>query len=106
MGHTAQRSDINGCNNEIVIPKFNKRKKLEAGDNVIEFTPKETGTFEYSCWMGMIRSKITVVDDINKVDAPGAGGGIQNKIPADEIAIAGIEDGEQVVEISGIPSCH
>lgn len=65
----AQKSDINGCNNEILIPKFNKEKKLEAGDNIIEFTPTEAGTFAYSCWMGMIRSKITVVDDINNVDA-------------------------------------
>ncbi|NLM45344.1 MAG: heavy metal transporter, partial [Firmicutes bacterium] len=65
----AQKSTINGCNNEIVIPKFNQGKKLEPGDNVIEFTPTESGTFSYSCWMGMIRSKITVVDDLNNFDA-------------------------------------
>lgn len=64
----AQKGDINGCNNEIVIPKLNKKKKFEAGDNIIEFTPTEAGTFAYSCWMGMIRSEITVVDDINEID--------------------------------------
>ena len=64
----ARNGDINGCNNEIVIPKYNNKKKLEAGDNIIEFTPSETGTFAYSCWMGMIRSKITVVDDISEID--------------------------------------
>jgi len=99
----AQQRDINGCNNEMIIPKFNKSKKLEAGDNVIEFTPTETGTFAYSCWMGMIRSKITVVDDIHHVDSSGPNGGIQKsdyKIPTDEIAVAKIEDNVQVVEIS------
>jgi len=68
----AQKGDINGCNNEIVIPKFNKSQKLEVGDNLIEFTPNETGTFVYCCWMGMIRSTITVVDDINNIN-PGEG---------------------------------
>lgn len=58
----ARKSDINGCNNEIVIPKFNTGKKLEPGDNVIEFTPTEAGIFTYTCWMGMIRSQIIVVD--------------------------------------------
>ncbi|NLT48384.1 MAG: heavy metal transporter [Clostridiales bacterium] len=60
----AEKGNINGCNNEIVIAEFNKQKKLEPGDNIIEFTPDETGTFTYSCWMGMIRSTITVVDEL------------------------------------------
>ncbi len=65
----AQEGDINGCNNSIIIPKFNLQKDLAVGDNVIEFTPEESGTIPYSCWMGMIRSKITVVDDLNSVDS-------------------------------------
>lgn len=64
----ARKGDINGCNNEIVIPAFDISKKLEAGDNIIEFTPDETGTFTYSCWMGMIRSRITVVEDITDLE--------------------------------------
>lgn len=71
----AQKSDLNGCNNEIVIPKFHNSQKLEPGDNVIEFTPMESGTFPYSCWMGMIRSQIIVVDDLNKLDVPDLSGG-------------------------------
>ncbi|MGB4589886.1 MAG: sulfite exporter TauE/SafE family protein [Clostridiaceae bacterium] len=51
---------LNGCNNEIVIPEYGYQKKLELGNNVIEFTPKNTGTITYTCWMGMIRSKIIV----------------------------------------------
>ncbi len=61
----AEKGDINGCNNGIVIPKLGLTKDLSVGDNVIEFTAKESGVISYSCWMGMIRSKITVVDDIS-----------------------------------------
>lgn len=61
----AEDGDINGCNNTMIIPKFNKELKLVIGDNVIEFTPTESGIIPYSCWMGMIRSQITVVDDTN-----------------------------------------
>ncbi|MFA7637583.1 MAG: sulfite exporter TauE/SafE family protein [Monoglobales bacterium] len=64
----AEKKDLNGCNNEILIPKFNIEKKLEVGYNTIEFTPTESGTFAYSCWMGMIRSSITVVDDLGGED--------------------------------------
>ncbi len=69
----AEKKDINGCNNEIIIPEFNIDKKLMARDNIIEFTPTESGTFPYSCWMGMIRSRITVVDDIENVGNAEAG---------------------------------
>ncbi len=53
-------SDLNGCNNAIVIPGWGIKKKLVPGDNIIEFTPVKAGALGYSCWMGMIRSKITV----------------------------------------------
>ncbi|MHB1483992.1 MAG: urease accessory protein UreH domain-containing protein [Saccharofermentanales bacterium] len=65
----ADSGDINGCNNAIVIPEYNKELQFSAGDNVIEFTPDESGTFGYSCWMGMIRSKITVVDSLGGTSA-------------------------------------
>lgn len=58
----AEKGSITGCNNRIFIPEYGIEKKLEFGENIIEFTPTETGTFVYSCWMGMIRSKITVTD--------------------------------------------
>ncbi len=53
---------LNGCNNEIIINEYGIRKKLQVGENVIEFTPTEAGNFRYSCWMGMIRATITVVE--------------------------------------------
>ncbi len=58
----ATQSTLNGCNNEIIINEYGISKKLEIGENIIEFTPTETGKFGYSCWMGMIRAKITVVE--------------------------------------------
>lgn len=63
----AESGAINGCNGTVVIPNFNVNKRLEPGDNFIEFTPTETGDITYSCWMGMIVSNIKVVDDITKV---------------------------------------
>jgi len=58
----ADASDISGCNNQVLVPKYNIQKKLVEGDNLIEFTPTETGTVPYSCWMGMIKSNITIVN--------------------------------------------
>ena len=57
---TADEESLNGCNNEIVIPKYKIDKKLVPGDNIIEFIPEESGTVAFSCWMGMIKSQITV----------------------------------------------
>lgn len=64
----AEKGDINGCNNSIVIPKYDMTYNFKLGDNLIEFTPEESGIVGYSCWMGMIRSRITVVDDISTVN--------------------------------------
>jgi sulfite exporter TauE/SafE len=57
-------ADLTGCNDELVVPAYAVRKKLVAGDNVIEFTPSKAGRIAYSCWMGMIRSSITVSESI------------------------------------------
>ncbi len=56
------QENLNGCNNEIIISEYGIQQKLVVGENIIEFTPTETGTFRYSCWMGMIRANITVVE--------------------------------------------
>ncbi|MBM6839569.1 heavy metal transport/detoxification protein, partial [Clostridium saudiense] len=36
------------------------------GENIIEFIPEE-GDINFSCWMGMKRGKIKVVDDISSI---------------------------------------
>ncbi|MEW6548305.1 MAG: sulfite exporter TauE/SafE family protein [Spirochaetota bacterium] len=55
---------LNGCNNPIAIPSYGIQKTLEPGDNLIEFTPRKEGVVVYTCWMGMISSRITVVKDL------------------------------------------
>lgn len=58
----ARQGQISGCNNRMIIREYGIEKSLSVGDNIIEFTPTETGTYTYTCWMGMIRSKIVVVE--------------------------------------------
>lgn len=118
----AEKEDLNGCNNPVTIPKYNKQVKLVPGDNLIEFTPEEEGDIVYTCWMGMISSKIRVVSDINKISdedvsivnessGQGSGGGCcaggsgstgsgDSIIPVDEVAIGEIRDGIQYVSFN------
>ena len=53
---------LNGCNGEILIPDYGLDIKLQEGDNIVEFTPEESGQVSFSCWMGMIRSYIEVTE--------------------------------------------
>ncbi|MCR1951650.1 sulfite exporter TauE/SafE family protein [Clostridium sp. DSM 100503] len=58
---------LNYCNNSIVANSLNLQQKLKSGENVIEFTPDDKD-INFSCWMGMIRGVIKVVDDLASVD--------------------------------------
>ena len=58
----APKGSINGCNDTMIIPEYDVQYAFKTGENVIEFTPDKAGVFPYSCWMGMIRSTITVVE--------------------------------------------
>jgi sulfite exporter TauE/SafE/copper chaperone CopZ len=58
----APEGSLNGCNNAMQIPAYGIQYQFKTGENVIEFTPDKPGTIPYSCWMGMIRSTITVVE--------------------------------------------
>jgi len=119
----ADASAINGCNQTVTIPQYNISKTLKPGDNEINFTPQEAGNIPYTCWMGMIRSNITVVSDLTTVSVKGvqesvgsstatisatAGGGCcgvtpakfaNGKIPTDSIGIAKITGKEQDVTV-------
>lgn len=53
---------INGCNYKMIIKTYGITHEFTPGENVIEFTPGESGTVQYTCWMGMIYGKINVVD--------------------------------------------
>lgn len=101
----APEGTINGCNNRMIIPEYDIEYQFKTGENVIEFTPEETGNFSYSCWMGMIRGRITVVaeeaeagqeedyaENINTGSGCCAGGYsadfADGKIPTDNIQVA------------------
>jgi len=49
------------CNSTMEMPTYHIEKKFAIGDNVVEFMPDKEGDFVYTCWMGMIKSKIRVV---------------------------------------------
>jgi plastocyanin domain-containing protein len=70
-------SQLNTCNNEVVVPLLNIEKKLKSGENIIEFTPKD-GDINFSCWMGMIRGVIKLTENLDSVDTSQA----DSSIPA------------------------
>lgn len=70
----ASADNLNGCNREISIPELNLSLPLAEGANVIEFTPERSGVISYTCWMGMISSRITVVDRLDGAGSAGAVG--------------------------------
>ena len=112
---------LNGCNETVEFPAYDVEKRLQAGDNIIEFTPEKTGTISYTCWMGMIRGKIEVVDDFGTgvaattlpqatepatettAQSPVSGSccsNIQQTITQDSIAVAEVKDGKQVMTVT------
>ncbi|MBO7386490.1 MAG: sulfite exporter TauE/SafE family protein [Lachnospiraceae bacterium] len=58
----AEKGTLTNCNYKMIIPDYGIEHTFDFGENVIEFTPEETGVVNYSCWMGMIRGRINVVD--------------------------------------------
>ena len=56
----APSGSINGCNYKVLIQEYNIEYTFQSGENIIEFTPTEVGTYSYTCWMGMIEGKIIV----------------------------------------------
>ncbi|MDF2521302.1 MAG: heavy metal-associated protein [Clostridia bacterium] len=59
--------EMNSCNNAIVARELNLEWKLKKGENIQEFTPGDKD-INFSCWMGMIRGVIKVVDNLDAVD--------------------------------------
>ncbi len=54
---------LTGCNDTIQINEYNIKKRLVAGENIIEFTPDKVGDYSMNCWMNMIKNTIKVIDD-------------------------------------------
>jgi len=53
-------ANVMGCASNLVLPAFGVDTVLEPGDNTVEFTPDRSGTFTYSCSMGMVRGTMIV----------------------------------------------
>lgn len=51
------------CAASLVMPKYNIRRNLVQGENIIEFTPAQTGRIPFSCSMGMYTGSFNVVDE-------------------------------------------
>jgi len=51
------------CASVVLIPKLKIQKFLVAGENIVEFTPTETGDLPFSCSMGMYKGVFNVYDD-------------------------------------------
>lgn len=104
----APEGSINGCNYKVIIRDYDIEYTFHSGENVIEFTPEETGTVRYSCWMGMIYGSIFVTDGTEaetaesngEVSVPVPAG---YEIPTDSIATAVLtadESGNAFQEVS------
>jgi len=50
------------CASVLLLPKYQIRKFLTAGENVINFTPTEAGKLPFSCSMGMYKGSFNVVE--------------------------------------------
>ncbi len=107
----APEGSVNGCNNRMFINEYGIEHQFRTGENVIEFTPAKAGKIPYSCWMGMIRGTITVVEagadspsaasDASPADGPVPAG---YTIPANSVAVAKrtTDDYEGEVQTVGI----
>jgi len=96
---TAPPGSINGCNNRFLVREYGIEYTFKQGENIIEFTPNKTGTFSYSCWMGMIRSSITVVASKGPLPTAALGEPAGVMIFADSLSVAEVSQGMQTLQI-------
>ncbi|EKE24936.1 MAG: hypothetical protein ACD_5C00351G0002 [uncultured bacterium] len=62
----------NSCASSLVVSSLKIRKTLKKGENIIEFTPTETGKIPFSCAMGMYTGVFNVVDENGQQAASGS----------------------------------
>lgn len=74
-------TDANTCAASIFSAQLGVRKYLQEGENVIEFTPSQTGAIKFSCSMGMYTGSFNVVDG----SASSGGGSTKAIAPASDI---------------------
>ncbi|MEX1207891.1 MAG: cupredoxin domain-containing protein [Acidimicrobiia bacterium] len=53
------RQESDPCSERVVLDAFELSAELPQGQNVaLEFTPREAGSFEFACQMGMLRGRV------------------------------------------------
>ena len=52
-----------GCANSLILRQFGVSERISTGLNIVKFTPTKTGSFTFSCSMGMIRGTMTVIEN-------------------------------------------
>jgi uncharacterized protein len=50
------------CDTEIYVNDYGLDIKLKTGINIVEFTPNQTGSVKWACWMGMISGNFIVTE--------------------------------------------
>ncbi len=56
-----RREESSPCSEMVVFADFGKSAKLPEGELVpLEFLPKDPGTYEFTCQMGMLRGRLVV----------------------------------------------
>jgi len=59
------RADTDSCTEEVVLEDFGIRRYLPAYQTTaVQFTPTESGTFTFSCGMGMVHGRLVVQDEV------------------------------------------
>ena len=54
--------DISTCASSLVFSDMGIQQILKKGENVITFTPSQTGTLRFTCSMGMYSGEFKVID--------------------------------------------
>jgi plastocyanin domain-containing protein len=86
--------EMNSCNNVVVVRSLNIEKKLKKGENTIEFTPNDKD-INFSCWMGMIRGVIKVVDNLDSVDTSKADSSLPPPSTGPSCCAVPVDDGSE-----------
>jgi hypothetical protein len=61
---SAAPNSIDECNEWILLPDYGIERRLAPGDNVLRFTPEESGVFSIVCSLGRMKSSVTVVENL------------------------------------------
>lgn len=60
---TFDRREDSGCTEEVVFPDFGVKRFLPAfARTTVELTPQRSGTFPFTCGMGMLHGRLVVAD--------------------------------------------